>query len=203
MAVPTLFGVQRVHRDREAAASGQPIVERRGDRERRPLVDAQVQVVGDREVAVGAAVIAARHRHAREQLVLDRRAVLPVVLALQRRIRPVGARAWPKLAVPPRISLRCRLPLASSTERLPSRSFHVRVSVAAVNVLKASAKPSAADATYLLAFTLSAVLPVPKRSYAAARRIAQSFQFGTFLTAGRSRAATHRLAGAAAPGLRR
>ena len=40
---------------------------------------------------------------------------------------------------------------------------------------------------YLLALTLIAVLPVPKMSYAAAVRIDQSFQFGTFLIAGKSR----------------
>ena len=135
-------------------------------------------------------MIAARHRHAREQLVLDRPRRTPSCTRAAAP-DPAGRCRTPGRSSRCRRGSRCAAGCrcASRTERLPSASFHVRVSLAAVIVLNASAKPSAADATYLLAFTLSAVLPVPNRSYAAARRTAQSCQFGTFSTAGRSRAA--------------
>src|SRR5512138_978176 len=62
----------------------------------------------------------------------------------------------------------------------PLASFQVRVCVAPFIPLKFCANPAACAATYLPAFAFSAVLPSPVRSYAAARRTAQSFQFGTF-----------------------
>src|SRR5215831_14518549 len=73
----------------------------------------------------------------------------------------------------------------------PFASFHVRVCVAPFIPLKVWARPAAWDATYLPAFPFSAVFPSPVRSYEAAKRTAQSFQFGTFWISGKLRAAIH------------
>jgi hypothetical protein len=54
--------------------------------------------------------------------------------------------------------------------------------------LKFPAYPAAADAMYLLALALIAVLPFPKRSYEPAMRTDQSFQFGTLGISGKLRA---------------
>src|SRR5205085_7625237 len=71
---------------------------------------------------------------------------------------------------------------------LLSRSVHGTVSVVPRMPLKFCAYPAACDATYLPALALTAVLPSPDRSYAAAKRTAQSFQFGTSGIAGKLRA---------------
>src|SRR5258708_30509433 len=74
---------------------------------------------------------------------------------------------------------------------LRSRSVHVTVWVTPLMLLKVWARPAAWAATYLPALPLSAVLPVPNRSYAAAKRTAQSFQFGTLGTSAKLRAPIH------------
>src|SRR3954451_23046893 len=93
------------------------------------------------------------------------------------------------------------LPAPSRMVPFRSASFHVRVWVAPFMPLKVCANPAACDATYLPAFAFSAVLPVPNRSYAPANRTDQSFQFGTFGMAGKSRAAIHVEAGADSAGI--
>src|SRR5262245_1446448 len=67
----------------------------------------------------------------------------------------------------------------------PLASFQERVCVAPFMPLNVWAKPAACAATYFPAFAFSAVLPSPVRSYAAARRTAQSFQFGTLAISGK------------------
>src|SRR5215212_6325625 len=67
-------------------------------------------------------------------------------------------------------------------------SVQVTVWVTPLMPLNVWARPAAWAATYLPALPLIAVLPVPNRSYAAAKRTAQSFQFGTFGTSGKFRA---------------
>src|SRR5438552_3784100 len=91
-------------------------------------------------------------------------------------------------------------PAASRIDLFPSASFHERVWVAPFMPLNDCANPAAWEATYLPTFALRAVLPVPKRSYAAARRTDQSFQFGRFGIAGKSRAAMNVEAGADSAG---
>src|SRR5690349_1416600 len=83
----------------------------------------------------------------------------------------------------------------------PLASFQVRVLVAPFIPLNACARPAACAATYLPALPFSAVLPSPVRSYEAAKRTAQSSQFGTFVTSGKFRAAIHVEAGADSAGI--
>ena len=109
---------------------------------------------------------------------------------------------WPKFGVPPSTSLVWIEP--SALRIVPSplpipiggrASDQVRVCVEPLMLLKVCAKPAAWAATYLPTLPLSAVLPSPVRSYDAANRTAQSFQFGTSGTAAKSRAAIHVEAG--------
>src|SRR5258708_35799462 len=66
-------------------------------------------------------------------------------------------------------------------------SDQVRVCVEPLMLLKVCARPAAWAATYLPALPLIAVLPSPVRSYEAANRRAQSFQFGVSGTAAKLR----------------
>src|SRR5262245_52556806 len=93
-------------------------------------------------------------------------------------------------------SLNWMVPAASRIDLLLSKSIQARVLVLLFIGLNPWAKPAAAAAMYLLAFALIAVLPVPNRSYAPARRIDQSSQFGTFGISGKLRAGIQMLAGA-------
>src|SRR5438046_9914705 len=70
-------------------------------------------------------------------------------------------------------------------------SDQVRVCVEPLMLLNVCARPAAWAATYLPALPLMAVLPSPVRSYDAANRRAQSFEFGVSRTAAKSRAAIH------------
>src|SRR5262249_30541109 len=64
-----------------------------------------------------------------------------------------------------------------------SRSVHWRASAWPASGLVDEAKPSACCARNLPTDTFSAVLPLPKRSYDAPKRTAQSFQHGRHGTA--------------------
>src|SRR5580765_1060823 len=68
---------------------------------------------------------------------------------------------------------------------LRSRSVQVTAWVTPLMPLNVCARPAACAATYLPALALRAVLPLPNRSYAAAKRTAQSFQFGRSGNAGK------------------
>src|SRR5436190_21943222 len=77
------------------------------------------------------------------------------------------------------ISLNCTLPFASKIVPFRSTSVHARASVCPPPGLTDDARPSACWPRNLPTDIFSAVLPVPKRSYDAPKRIAQSFQHGT------------------------
>src|SRR5438093_768121 len=80
------------------------------------------------------------------------------------------------------ISLNCTLPFASKIVPLRSKSVHARESVWLPPGFTDDARPSACCPRNLPTDIFSAVLPVPKRSYDAPKRTAQSFQHGTHET---------------------
>src|SRR5437879_6232622 len=94
-------------------------------------------------------------------------------------------------------------PLARLLPRLPSRtkfpfvSFHVRAALTACDGigLLDSGTSVPWPIEYLPHETLTAVLPLPNRSYAAPTRGRTSFQFGTLATGSTVRAGTNRPAG--------
>src|SRR5262245_19336075 len=82
------------------------------------------------------------------------------------------------LRVGPVISFACRFPLASKIVPLRSKSVQVRTSVWPLSGFTDEARPSACCARNLPIEVLSAVLPLPNRSYEAPTRTDQSFQQG-------------------------
>src|SRR5205809_6393250 len=88
-----------------------------------------------------------------------------------------------------------------NTVPLPSRSVHDRLSVCADSGLNVLTSVSGSWPTNLPTLPLSAVLPLPNRSYATPTRGIQSLHLGTSVIALNWRAGTHVPAGADCAGI--